>query len=231
MDRVFFLPLPKAKGKVLQETAVSVLKRHILAASGEINIMAFGPMTNLADLLQAEPNLAQKITMIYQMGGALEVGGNLHDINKSIDNPYAEWNIYIDPTAADIVFRSGVALTLVPLDTTNHAPLTEDYIARFAAENQHPSTNFILKEMRRIFPLMTENKFYFWDVLAAAIATHPQIAQFETRKLRVITEEGRESGRIIADPNGSEIRVCSHIDEAAFKRIFLNTLNMKEQII
>ena len=227
MDIMFFLRLPRAKGKVLQKSAVSTLKHHITAASDDIVIIALGPMTNIAELLQNEPDLAKKITMIYQMGGALDVGGNLHEINKSLDNPYAEWNIYIDPYAAEVVFRSHVPLTLIPLDATTHVPLTKNYIDRFAAENLHPSTDFVLREMKRIFPLTTKNKFYFWDVIVAVVATHPHVAQFEQRRLRVITEEGRESGRIVDDPDGSEIRVCTHFDGDAFERLFLDTLNQK----
>lgn len=225
MDSAFFLRLPRPKGQPLAEPAVNLLERQINAAAGDVVLVALGPMTNIAELLLKNPALAQRITMIYQMGGALAVGGNLHDMPVSVDNPYAEWNIYIDPYAANVVMQSGAPLTLVPLDATNQVPLTADFISAFAAANHHPATDFVLREMRRIFPLMRKNKFYFWDVLAAMLATHPNLAQYETHSLRVITDEGRECGRVVVDPQGKPVRVCTRIDTSQFQHIFLTTLN------
>lgn len=78
-----------------------------------VTICALGPLTNLATALQRAPDIAPKIAEIVLMGGAYFAVGNI--------TPTAEFNIYVDPEAADIVFKSGVPLTVMPLDVTHKA--------------------------------------------------------------------------------------------------------------
>jgi pyrimidine-specific ribonucleoside hydrolase len=183
-----------------------------------------GPLTNLAELLLGAPQLADKIASITMMGGALNVPGNLAEMLKT-ENTFAEWNLYIDPYAADVVLRSGVPITVVPLDATNQVPLTDAYFERLNTQARSPAAQFVAREVRRLRPLLGKQKFYFWDPLAAVLALHPQIGEYESRRLRVIQDEGRESGRLIDHSEGAEVRVCTRVDAAAFERIFLDTLN------
>jgi hypothetical protein len=80
------------------------------ANPGEISIVAVGPLTNVATVLKSDPTIAPLIKSIVIMGGSLS-GGNI--------TPAAEFNFYVDPEAARIVFDSGVSLTMVGLDVTN----------------------------------------------------------------------------------------------------------------
>jgi inosine-uridine nucleoside N-ribohydrolase len=93
-------------------------------------ILAIGPLTNIGQLIQKYPNDVKKIKRIYIMGGALNVKGNLKTsiYTKELSNNYAEWNIWVDPLAAKIVFNSSIPITLVPLDATNQAKFTLDYV-------------------------------------------------------------------------------------------------------
>ncbi len=104
-------------------------------------MLTLGPLTNVALALQANPNLANRIDGVYVMGGAVHVPGNL-DENVS-GNTAAEWNVYIDPHAANVVFASGVPITLVGLDATNHAPLTMDFYQRLERNQKTNATKFI----------------------------------------------------------------------------------------
>ena len=94
--------------------AVATLTAALTAAPEPVLVLTLGPLTNLADVLKAQPELAAKISMVYVMGGALEVPGNVGPAA-----PAAEWNIYADPEAAQVVLDSGAPVTLVPLDATN----------------------------------------------------------------------------------------------------------------
>lgn len=78
-----------------------------------VTLCALGPLTNLATALQRAPDIAPKIAEIVLMGGAYFAVGNI--------TPTAEFNIYVDPEAADIVFKSGVPITVMPLDVTHKA--------------------------------------------------------------------------------------------------------------
>ncbi|MEO0771849.1 MAG: nucleoside hydrolase [Pseudomonadota bacterium] len=90
-----------------------------------ITLVPIGPLTNIATALTRAPDIAPRIRDIVLMGGAHFAGGNV--------TPAAEFNIYVDPDAADIVFRAGVPLTVMPLDVTHKALVTETHTAAFRA--------------------------------------------------------------------------------------------------
>ena len=92
---------------------------------GTVTLCALGPLTNVAAALQREPALAAHLREIVLMGGGYFEGGNI--------TPMAEFNIYVDPEAADIVFRSGARITMAPLDVTHKALMPRAFIDRLAA--------------------------------------------------------------------------------------------------
>ncbi len=81
--------------------------------SGTVTLCPLGPLTNIATALQRAPDIAGRVQEIVLMGGAYFEVGNI--------TPTAEFNIYVDPEAADIVFRSGIPLVVMPLDVTHKA--------------------------------------------------------------------------------------------------------------
>ena len=92
---------------------------------GSITLCPLGPLTNVATALERAPEIAARIGEIVLMGGGFFEGGNT--------TPAAEFNVYVDPQAADIVFRSGIAITVMPLDVTHRALILPRHLARFAA--------------------------------------------------------------------------------------------------
>jgi purine nucleosidase len=88
-----------------------------------ITLCPLGPLTNIALALMLEPRIAPRIQDIVLMGGAYFEVGNI--------TPAAEFNIYVDPEAAKIVFASGVPIVMVPLDCTHQALTTRERVARF----------------------------------------------------------------------------------------------------
>ncbi|MDC7241420.1 MAG: nucleoside hydrolase, partial [Spirochaetales bacterium] len=113
-----------AKGKLSSSTAVELLIDRIKAHPGEIEIIALGPLTNIALLLKDYPEAVGQIKKIIIMGGALK-GGNATD--------FAEFNIYADPHAADIVFTSGVPVDMYGLDATNRVLLSPEEVKGLAS--------------------------------------------------------------------------------------------------
>lgn len=94
-------------------------------AHDAVTLVPIGPLTNIASALQKAPDIAAKIDEIVIMGGAYFEVGNI--------TPAAEFNIYVDPEAAEIVFRSGIKLTVMPLDVTHKALTTRPRIEAFRA--------------------------------------------------------------------------------------------------
>jgi len=92
-----------------------------------VTLIALGPLTNVAIALDSEPSIKSKIDKILLMGGAIDVPGNV-GLESDIPNYVAEWNIWVDPHAADIVFQSGLPIDMVALDATNQVPQTQAFL-------------------------------------------------------------------------------------------------------
>jgi len=84
--------------------------------AGTITLCPLGPLTNIATALQQAPDIADRVQEIVLMGGAYFQVGNI--------TPAAEFNIYVDPEAADIVLKSGIPIVVMPLDVTHKALVT-----------------------------------------------------------------------------------------------------------
>ena len=113
--------LPAPSMPLQERHAVDWLVETLMAApDGEITLCPIGPLTNIATAMVREPRILPKIREIVLMGGGFFEGGNT--------TPTAEFNIYVDPHAAHVVFDSGVKLTMMPLDVTHKALMRHDWI-------------------------------------------------------------------------------------------------------
>jgi purine nucleosidase len=118
--------LPDPRTPLAEGHAVDAIIDIVMGSEpGEITICGFGPLTNVGLALVRQPELAHRIGEIVLMGGGFFEGGNR--------TPAAEFNIYVDPHAADVVFRSGIPITMLPLDVTHKVLTLPDRVARFAA--------------------------------------------------------------------------------------------------
>ena len=120
------IALPEPEMPLQRAHAVDFLIDTLRAApEGEITLCPLGPLTNIATAFTRAPDIAGRVREIVLMGGAYFEVGNI--------TPAAEFNIYVDPEAAEIVFRSGVPLTVMPLDVTHKALVTKPRVEAFAA--------------------------------------------------------------------------------------------------
>ncbi|WP_417721701.1 nucleoside hydrolase [Salipiger sp.] len=121
-------------GPVLPEPTMPLQDRHAVdflidtlrsEPGGSVTLCPLGPLTNIATAFLRAPDIVSRVEGIVLMGGAYFEVGNI--------TPTAEFNIYVDPEAADIVFRSGVPLTVMPLDVTHKALVTKERNDAFRA--------------------------------------------------------------------------------------------------
>ena len=106
---------------VQEAHAVDWLVEVLMAADdGEITLCPVGPITNVAMAMVREPRIVAKIGEIVTMGGGYFVGGNT--------TPVAEFNVYVDPHAAAVMYRSGVPIVTMPLDVTHKALMSPEWI-------------------------------------------------------------------------------------------------------
>jgi inosine-uridine nucleoside N-ribohydrolase len=213
-DELAGLSLPPSD-ETASEDAVDLLARLAAAAPEPITIVALGPLTNLAIALDRYPAFADDVAMIYTMGGAVDVPGNA-------PGGQAEWNYYVDPASVNSVLESGIAVTMIPLDATDHVPMTA---AWFGLLSDHHTT----AAAGAVFDLHVEARpfelgFFFWDELAAAVSLDESLVTLEERAVS-IDIAGDSSGRTRNDPNGVVVRIAVDADRARFEGELLTGLN------
>ena len=169
---------------------------------GTVTLCCLGPLTNIGMAMVKEPAIVSRIAEIVLMGGGCFEGGNI--------TPAAEFNIYVDPEAADLVFRSGVPITQVPLDVSHSMLTTQPRIDAFRALGNRSGT--VTAEMLEFFERFDEQK-YGWeggplhDPCVIAYLLKPEL--FHGRHINVVIETQSEltRGMTVADYWGVTGRV------------------------
>lgn len=190
----------------------------------ELVLVPVGPLTNVARAIQRDPARMRRLRRIVVMGGAFSVPGNT--------TPVAEFNIYVDPHAAEIVLGLGVPLTFVPLDVTQQCILRPAHLSLAPEESLLPFVADVTKawmEYREDNDGFTGN--YLHDPLAVAVAADPTLITTRNTTVRVETEGRHTAGQTIADlreaPRWNEAPnadVAVAVDAERFLRLFLDRL-------
>lgn len=195
--------LPAATLAPLRANAVEFMRDRALAAPGRIAVIALGPLTNVAAALDGRPDVAQAISEIFVMGGAVEVPGNV--------TPHAEFNIYEDPWSANAVFASGVPVALIGLDVTHRTSLNRDGGPRWFEGTSRSAAlgNRILSNSFRERGDVQE--FYLHDPLAVASAIEPELLTYRHAQVAVETD-GEIRGRTVASYGDGPVKVALGVD-------------------
>jgi purine nucleosidase len=173
------------------ESAVDFLLETADEHAGELTIIAVGRMTNLAQAIQASGEFCQHVKEVVIMGGAVNVPGNV--------TQWAEANIFGDPEATDILFKSGIPVTQVGLDVTMKTVMGKDYIEDLAARcgDAGELLSQITPYYLNFYQSRTgENGFACHDTSAVAHAENPNIHKSISGTLSVILN-GEERGRTL----------------------------------
>ncbi len=189
----------------------------------ELTLIAIGPLTNLALGLQRDFEGMMKLRRVVIMGGAVRTRGNV--------TPFAEFNFFVDPLAAEAVFASGLTITLVPLDVTRQVFLDAPLIENRVRVINNPFSQLVI-EATGYDPAHRQFRggarhFYLHDPLAVAALTDPHLVRTENLRLQVETEEGEGYGKVseVAEEKGRQkIEVCLGVDSERFLNLFLSSL-------
>lgn len=173
--------------------AVNYLIETLMESQGDITLVPIGPLTNIATAMRMEPKILPKIKEIVLMGGAYGTGNF---------TPSAEFNIFADPEAASVVFRSSVKLTMMGLDVTNQTICTPDIIQRMKAIGNKAGSlfadimSFTLKSQKAAFGLEGGPVH---DVTCVAYLVAPEL--FSTQDMNVVVDinPGPSYGRTVCD--------------------------------
>lgn len=171
--------------------AAELIRQVVRKYPGEVSILPIGPHTNVATALLADPALAGMIRGICMMGGSLS-GGNI--------TPSAEFNIYVDPEAARIVFHSGIPIIMVGLDVTNRVVLTEEHVRTLEAGKTRVSQG-AGKIARAVLEYWRRQGFVskpiLFDEVAVAEFLDPKLLRLEDYYIDVETSGDITSGETV----------------------------------
>lgn len=186
--------LPKARRKPVSQHSVEFLIEKILSAPGEITLVCIGPLTNIAVAIRKEPRILQAVKEVVIMGGAIRHEGNT--------TPLAEFNVYVDPHAAHMVYHSGMPITLVPLDVTYQCILTHADVDRLQAIKS-PIPKFVADSTRYYMEFHDEYQHIdgciINDPLALALTFAPELCDYEEHYVDVDISGGVSMGKTFAD--------------------------------
>ncbi len=178
--------LPEPTMQLQEQHAVDFIVETLMREEpGTVTLCPLGPLTNIALALVREPRIASRIKQIVLMGGGFFEGGNT--------TPAAEFNIYVDPQAAHVVFRSGVPIVMMPLDVTHKALTTARRVEKFRAMGTRVGT--ATAELLDFFERFDEEKYGtdggpLHDPCVIAYLIKPEL--FKGRNCNVEIEIGSE---------------------------------------
>jgi len=207
-------------------SAAAFICRTVLGAPGKVTVVAIGPLTNIAAAIEAEPEVATAMASLVIMGGTVAVPGNV--------TPAAEFNIWMDPEAADIVFRSGAPITMVGLDVCHRTSFDRDRAARLR-RNGSPLAGFVadaaeswIDVREQLFP--EHEALHLYDTLAVAAAIEPDLLETHGALVDVETSDGPAQGMTVTYRNdilrefltgrGPNAAVAVDVDNTRFAQHF-----------
>jgi inosine-uridine nucleoside N-ribohydrolase len=187
------------------------------AHAGELDLLTLGPLTNLAIAINVRPQVVQQIRRVVVMGGAFFVKGNV--------TPYAEFNTFVDPDAAQQVFEAGFAdLTAVGLDVTHQTVLSRQ-LWDGIPEDAEGGGKLVREVLRRTFLEREKSGHYMHDPLAAAVVLDPTMVTGDSCAVTV-EREGAQRGRTRPRDGESGVTVAQSVDSARFQRQLAGALGL-----
>ena len=187
-------------GPELDPPSVSAIDAHAVdfmadvigTSSAQVTIVPIGPLTNIAMLLRRHPDVVGGIDRIVLMGGAIELGNV---------TPSAEFNIWVDPEAADIVFRSGLDITMVGLDVTHQARMGRRHGERLRPSGRSGAfvadlLEFFVQFHERIYGMDSSP---IHDAVAVADVIWPDLMESDSFHVEVETSSPLTAGRTVVD--------------------------------
>ena len=186
-DTLSGVAVVKSQRTASKQHAVEVIHQALHSTEESVTIVATGPLTNIALWLERYPDDIKRVGQLVIMGGNLDVPGNIIVplFTAGHPNTTAEWNLFIDPVAADKVFKAGLPITLVGLDVTNSVPVTEQEAADFIKYAKSPAADFWAKVLKKNDWFIASGEYYFWDSLAAMVAVDPELCDGDMQHVKV----------------------------------------------
>jgi inosine-uridine nucleoside N-ribohydrolase len=219
-------PIPRVEKSARR--AADEIVYQLSKTTEPISLIPLGPLTNIAEALETDKTGMAAIKEIVLMGGAVEVPGNVTSV--------AEFNIYYDPHAADMVFNSGIPITVVGLDVTRKVQLLKENMTSIPKPNHTAISQFVCDSTAALFSFLEartgEAGMSLHDPLAVGVAIDPSLVTKKAMSVAVETEGKWTQGMTVVDgrnmkPEWKEspnAQICVDVDKERFLSFFLDRL-------
>jgi inosine-uridine nucleoside N-ribohydrolase len=212
------------------ERAVPLLLETVRQSAEPVTVIATGPLTNIARAIRRDLRTMRRVCEIVSMGGAIDYRGNT--------GPLAEFNYYVDPAAVEVVARSGIPLTMVPLNVTETVPVYRSDLVKWCEHDGSLIARFLkeVTEFYMAYHRRTESIHggYMHDPLAVAIVAIPKLVTGKKEQGMLIETAGTYTGgtTLVRDAIGGErkaprVTIIYDIDRDRFWKLFRSTLFSK----
>jgi purine nucleosidase len=215
----FWDSYPTPRQKILQTDAVDLIISRIMSSPGEITLVAAGPLTNIAAAIMREPQIVKNVKKIVIMGGT-----TLPYVDDTSYVPgtsrVAEFNIFTDPEAANIVFGSGAEIVMVGLNVTVKLFLTPDLLEQIR-QLKNRATNLLE-------PMLAHTSLTpLWDTLTIAISIDPYLVTTQRSRVEVVLEndQGQRGRTLVFKDADGNVNVSMDVDIARVKPLIVDLLS------
>lgn len=191
--------LPDPTMKLADQDAVDLIIDLVKANPGEVTLIATGPMSNLAMAMIKAPEIKEMIPEIIAISGAFGLNKYAF-LNATGDTPQSEWNVYVDPEAAKVVYESGVRLVALGLDVATYFDVNfsaED--VRKLEESDRKEADFLANAIRFVNGRGFEAYCTVIDCMAVAYAIDPSLVETMEAHVGVETKDGLTLGMTVID--------------------------------
>lgn len=212
------------KKEKLNNLAVAKIAEIVNKNPNQVSIVLIGAETNFAKCLIQNPDLANKVKELVIMGGAINVPGNKSRV--------AEFNIFVDPDAAKIVFDSPIPKILIPLDVCNEIVLFLSDFEKIKGKLRLPILSMMEKFIKGIEKFEMSKGALVYDALAAYYLINPGAYTLEDCDIRIETKGEFTSGMTVIDQTrwgekNMNVKLVTKIDRNKFTEDFIKILSKK----
>jgi inosine-uridine nucleoside N-ribohydrolase len=234
VDSLLQLAIPNSKAPKTKIDGQIFLKNTLSNSKTKVDILALGGLTDIAKLIKSNPKLSRKINNLFIMGGSFDLLnkaeqqpiGNVQDLqpSSSPSNMTAEFNMFLDPKANQIVMRGVKSIIMVPLNACKDVELSKPFIESLPL--RAPVDKFVhtLLENRLAQATRAGYKEYFYDPLTAVVASgRRDVAKFEIHPVSVESKLNSKldtSGTTYINKNGKPITIAVNANMSRFLYYF-----------
>ncbi|MBD2754954.1 nucleoside hydrolase [Spirosoma validum] len=206
--------LPKSPDPYAYPSAPELIIDRLSAAKEKVTVLMTGPCSNLVLALEKAPELKGKIDEIVWMAGAFRTTGNVQTYQH---DGSAEWNVFWDPVSSQKLVSYELPLTLIPLDVTNHVPVTKQFLSTLATQIDYKLSNLT----GQLWALTLDTipsyhyTYFMWDILATSYLAMPDYFTTELVKANVSTRPPN-AGQTYLDDQGYVVKIATDVNTGYF---------------